>query len=122
MRWLHGNYVAHYNVAELDNIQQVKDIFVDGTDEMNWLFLSTSGVHGSYTTLDELEKFWDEPEDSENYHGHYITILVYHPRMVCSKYGDIEISREDIPWLRQMVTLTIEAIKESQVGNLKAQS
>lgn len=103
---------GHYTIDNLKNIDQVKEIFEDGPDEMNWLFLSTSGVHGSYETLDDIEADDDNTE-------HYITMLVVHPRMVWCKYGHLKIERKDIPWLRVMVTKTIEAVKDSQQGNLQ---
>lgn len=121
MRWHNQEQpiIPRYNVAELESIDEVKQLFENGPDELNWLFLSTSGVHGDNTTLDMLEANWDEPYGSDNYCGHNVTVLVHQPRLVCSRYGHLEIQREDIPWLRTMATLTIEAVIKSQQGNVE---
>lgn len=104
---------GHYSVDNLKDFSEIELIFADGPDEMNWIFLSTSGVHGSYETLDDVEANWD----SEG--GNYITVLAIHPRMVWSRYGHIEIPKKsDIQWLRQMATESLEAVKSSQQGNL----
>jgi len=81
-------------------------------DEMNWCFLSTSGIHGTYRTLDDIEA--PDSDDSPS----RITVLVVAPRMVRCGYGDIEVAGEDVPWLRRLVESTLSAVAESQRGNL----
>lgn len=109
----------HYEVKQMKSIEDVREIFDDLDDiswDMNWLFLSTSGVHGSYISLDDLES-WDETEEGYEW-PRFITILIVHPRLVVIRYGEILIQPEDVPYLRECVKRTIEAITKSQEGNL----
>ncbi|MCY4584281.1 MAG: hypothetical protein OXE50_16025 [Chloroflexi bacterium] len=93
----------------------IKSIFPDNrADKMNWLLCSTSGIHGSYTTLDEIEK---DPAFSE--YPKFITILIIQPRRCHLFYtGELEIrDNKDITWLRNMIESSIHHIIESQKGN-----
>lgn len=99
--------MSHYTVTEIRSMQELRGMFPDGqADALNWLFLSTSGIHGSYGTLDGWTP--DAP---------WITVLVLAPRMVRARYGEIEITAEDIPWLRRVVETTITEVAKSQEGN-----
>jgi hypothetical protein len=101
--------LPHYKLYPISSVHDVREIFPDGkADLMNWFFLSTSGVHGSYATLDDL------------YTGDYggsITMLVVQPRLVVVRYGEVEVEKDDIPFLRGLVTSTIQAVAQSQEGN-----
>ena len=85
---------------------------------MNWLFLSTSGVHGSYGKLDEVDEHrrelvadgFDEPPT--------ITFLALQPRTVRSRYGNVIVrTKEDEATLRRLVLETLAAVAASQTGN-----
>ena len=104
--WPHYKTIGHSHNDEQPRweVANLREITID---EMNWLVLSTSGVHGSYTTLDEL----DLPDD--------ITFLVIQPRLVVLHYGNVTVrNEEDRTWLREAVNKTLAAIKDSQEGNL----
>ena len=106
----------HYEVKHgIRSIADMKDYFPDGkATPLNWCFLSTSGVHGSYATLDGIH----EPEEGEKPFRH-ITVLIVQPRLVVMNYGNIDVENdEDEQWLRGLVRSTIEAVKKSQEGNL----
>lgn len=124
-------FATHYKIMALENMTQVYQIMPNPDDESvewmyayNWLFIGTSGVHGTYTTLDDIEENWDyienykgDPADAE--HTNLITVLILHPRTCVLKYGHLEVVRRgDIPYLRKCVAKTIKAILESQEGNL----
>lgn len=117
----------HYKIIELKNIQEVHDIFTeDVMYRLNWCFLSTSGIHGTYTTLQEIEDYLNKKEelditcnkDCNNCKmkdfdcSEYITILVVHPRTVTLKYGEMKITKEDIPKLRKYLINTIKKIND----------
>ena len=90
---------------------------------MNWLILSTSGIHGSYTTLDTLENDNGLDEDSlwKNDIA-TITAMIIQPRRCCIAYeGEMEIKRSDIPYLRTIVMKTLNGIVDSQLHNLPRQ-
>lgn len=110
----------------------VMSMFGDGLDyELNWLFVGTSGVHGTYRTLDdaeklltegrdredlskwELERGWDEPQDRVD-----VTIQIIHPRLVVMRYGELTITTvEQIDWLRDQVEKSIEGVLSLQEGS-----
>jgi hypothetical protein len=104
----------HYKVTKLDGMKDVRKVFEGETDfTLNWLFLSTSGVHGSYATLDEVfgEEYLNEDGSAS------ITAMVMMPRLVVMRYGEIRITQADVPFLRETVRKTMEGIAESQKGN-----
>jgi hypothetical protein len=81
-------------------------------DEMNWLFLSTSGVHGSYRTLKDVSGKIAAGETVE------VTFLVLQPRKVAVRYGNVLVRSEaEAHILRRLVDTTVHAIKLSQSGN-----
>ncbi len=105
----------HYKVEKISSIQEIRDFFDKTEDEetdftLNWLFLSTSGIHGSYATLDDL--------DFKNGFN-AITVLIVCPRLVVLRYGDIKITPDDIPYLQNLVKKSIAGIIKSQARNLK---
>jgi len=114
----------HYkNFENLKTIEDIKKHFPDGKcNEMNLFMASTSGVHGSYTTLDDIQKCYDKGCNCEEYdgfegHDFTLTVMIFHPRLVCIKYGNIEVAEKDIPYLRGLVASSVDAFDESQTGN-----
>ena len=98
------------NVKPIYSIQDVKPIFPTGkANSENWLLLSTSGSNGVYTTLDGIEAG----------EGQGITVLIIQPRLVCIFQGHSKIAKEDITYLRKLVSSTIRAIAISQTGNVE---
>ena len=77
---------------------------------MNWLFLSTSGTHGSYGTLDDAEEESEDP--------FYITALVVQPRIMNLHYGNGLFYKKEISWLRSVVKKTLGGVQLSQQGNI----
>ena len=140
---------GYYQISQLPEdtgIEALRAIFNDGGPvdyTMNWLFLSTSGVHGHYTALDAIEAEvprlthgcwkWDhdptcdcgapfDRDNPPNIHpdGRFsITVLVVKPRIVQTTYGTIYAHVDDIPWMREAVTKTVEGVALSQTGNVK---
>jgi len=104
----------YYKNHCLEGINHLKKIFPDGdANDLNWCVLSTSGVHGTYGTLDDLEKYFSSGE--LKYLS--ITALVIMPRVVSMLWGHIDITLEDIPYLRKLVTSSLRFMSESQTGN-----
>jgi hypothetical protein len=110
----------NWKIFRIEDMSTIRSIFPDGeADERNWLLCSTSGIHGSYTKMDEIARSWDVPkEDVERHVGHRLTVLVIHPRIVSMGYGDIKIQKEDIPYLMQLVQSSVRQIAQSQDGNM----
>lgn len=98
----------HYKVIEeRGGMAFLRELFADGPDDLNWLFLATSGVHGNYRTLDDIARD-GTPGD--------VTFLVVCPRLVVLRYGVAQVWPEDIAWLRATVAATLRAVAQSQEG------
>lgn len=111
----------HYEVEELRTMRDVKESFpLNRADHLNWLFCGSSGIHGTYRTLDEIEEIirGDNPETSALDNGkYYATVLVVHPRLCVLKYGEIQVGLPDVALLRRLVATTIDEVAKSQKGN-----
>lgn len=134
-----ARFWPNYEVIELRTIQEVKHIFgPDGVNvnQYNWCFVGLAGMHGTYMTLDELESVFDGTHErvSPTADGKaYVSILIVHPRLTVLKkpgveykkvtedqeaeYGEIPITKEDIPYLRTLVRKTLAEVHKSQEGN-----
>lgn len=98
---------GYWTISLATSAQDFIDMFPKGhADYLNWLFLSTSGIHGSYKTLDE----WT-PESPK------ITMLAICPRTLRMTFGDVEVTKEQIPILRRFVRQTLEEVAKTQEGN-----
>jgi len=98
---------AHYNifaVRDMNGMAALHEMFPDGTaDEMNLCIFSTSGVHGTYTTIEEAEANLAKAEDDEERGSPDVTFLIIHPRIVCMRYGNCEPrTPEDFAFLKKL--------------------
>jgi hypothetical protein len=105
---------AHYNIYEIDpenGVAALREMFPLGeANTMNFVLFSTSGVHGSYVTIEEieagLEKYGSDPEfgdeEPDDWLGNMLTVLIVQPRLVCMRYGNIAVKLADIPFLKQL--------------------
>lgn len=100
---------AHYNVFSAERgkeMDALRFMFKDAkADEYNLCLFSTSGVHGTYGTIEEAEAEMlrgnlnedGEPTTPE------VTFLVIHPKIVCLRYGNCQPkTAEDIVFLKQL--------------------
>ena len=113
-------FPPHYKVIALNSMAELRRIFPKGkANEDNWLVCSTSGVHGTYTTLDEIEHHVPDPDDEDDYQPTDVTVLVIQPNLCNLYYGEMyAVSPEDITFLRGVVASSINAIIRTQMGNL----
>lgn len=106
----------------------LKACFDNDRPDLNWLIGSTSGIHGSYTTLNDLENpeseyHQDMKAEGETYEQvignlEAFTILIIQPRVCRIIYGTIGIrSKEDFHWLRNKIDESVHEIRKSQEGN-----
>jgi hypothetical protein len=112
--------MSHYSIiASKGGMGLLRSMFPDGeANEMNFVLFSTSGVHGSYTTIEEIEtgiqKYGDSPEfDDEwpdDYPGDELTFLVIHPRVVAMIYGNAKVTLADIPFLKRLRQTSLAAV------------
>ena len=92
---------SHYSIIKLGGGDPVKArdalfaIFPEDTaNSLNFVLFSTSGVHGSYETIEDIEA--DLNDDSE------LTVLVVQPRIVALQYGRVRVTAGDIPRLKRL--------------------
>lgn len=103
--------MPHYKNFSLDkheqNINYLKKYFGEdcsNVDEMNLIMFSTSGVHGNYTTIEEIEySIKNKLTEYDDDYCKYITILIIRPRIVSMIYGNIHVETlEDIKYLKKL--------------------
>lgn len=90
-------------------MQVLRDLFPDAqADYMNFCLFSTSGVHGSYSTIEDAEAHILNPSDDTN---STLTFLIVHPRIVCLKYGNCEPqTADDIKFLKELRASSLLAV------------
>ena len=115
-RSVHGKSGGHYNNFYFQHgreMDALRAMFPEGeANEMNVVLFSTSGVHGTYTTIEEVEaglvKYGDKPvfgEDCdwpEDYHGNEVTVLIVQPRICTVRHGNASVTLADIPFLKKL--------------------
>lgn len=114
---------AHYNLFHiLAGIDSLKCIFPEGeANEMNFALFSTSGVHGTYTTIEEIElslqKYGESftPSETEDEPKDYaypeMTIQIIQPRICCLRYGTMKVTLADIPYLKKLRQSSWDAVQ-----------
>lgn len=82
-------------------MQALRAMFPDGTaDDLNVVLFSTSGVHGTYNTIEDAEAHIARPGEST---FSEVTYLVLHPRLVSLRYGTCTPeTRDDIDFLKKL--------------------
>jgi hypothetical protein len=98
---------VHYSVLTLacpsDGMASLRAMFPEAkADEMNAVLFSTSGVHGTYNTIEDAERHLrGETLDGEGYSE--VTFVILHPRMVAVRYGNCDPQdQDDIDFLKQL--------------------
>lgn len=88
----------HYSVLRVrdpsEGMAALRLMFPDGVaDDLNMVVFSTSGVHGSFHTIEEIEAGECKK----------LTFLIIQPRMVTLRYGTcIPETPEDFAWLKRL--------------------
>lgn len=89
-----------YDVHILNGIEELREFFPDGEcDEMNFVLFSTSGIHGSYQTIEDIEEIFKINNASSE---EELTTLIIQPRKVSMIYGNIKVKIDDIPFLKKL--------------------
>lgn len=70
-------------------------------DALNVALFSTSGIHGSYTTIEEIEEALARapdpfPDECD------LTVLVLRPRTCVLLYGRVRVGASDTSWLKRL--------------------
>lgn len=90
---------AHYNIfncSEANGMAGLRAMFPDGeANDLNVCLFSTSGVHGTYQTIEDAEK--------EKEPGASVTFLIIQPRIVCMRYGNcLPETTDDFAFLKKL--------------------
>lgn len=137
---------GHYNSSTMrykddDGVEHsswecLRGMFPNGNaNDLNFVLFSTSGVHGMYTTIEEIEhsltkygpapEFMEDPEINDDpphdvpddYSGGDLTVLIVHPRLASVRYGNIKVSLEDIPYLKKLRQSSWDVVQKIGQGN-----
>lgn len=86
-------------VHKIETIEELKNYFPEGeADGDNFCLFSTSGVHGHYGKIEDVEF----EENEEGWIDNKLTILVVQPRVVNLIYGHVEIEERDLDYLKKL--------------------
>ncbi len=112
---------AHYNIYSTRDtlgMPALREMFPSGqADEMNAVLFSTSGVHGTYSTIEEaeLDLARGNRDEDGNETTPSVTFLIIHPRIVCLRYGNCHPqTTDDIDYLKRLRESSWTAL--SQIG------
>jgi len=93
---VHGKDGGHYNnfgCRDEDGMAALREFFDDGkANELNQCLFSTSGVHGSYGTIEQAEREWlagCKYEDGEECIP-AVTFLIVQPRICTVRHGNCQ--------------------------------
>ena len=98
--------ILEYGILHGASIRWLREMFPKGAaNYLNFVLFSTSGVHGSYCTIEKAEatvQRGNKDEDGEDYHPQ-VTFLVVHPRIVALRYGNCSPQTdEDFAFLKRL--------------------
>lgn len=100
---------AHYSIVELKHekygMDALRAMFPEGkANSLNFVLFSTSGVHGTYATIElvEAEAYAGSSQKDEDI-CRSVTFLIVHPRLVCLRYGNCEPkTKDDFAFLKKL--------------------
>lgn len=103
---------AHYSIFAVttdDGMAVLRAFFPDAkADDLNLVLFSTSGVHGSYTAIEDAEQHLQSPSEETS---SIVTFLVLQPRMVSVSYGNCKPQNaDDIAFLKALRASSREAL------------
>jgi len=99
--------MSHYTVFSLKSgdgsgMDALRSFFPDAkVDDMNLILFSTSGVHGSYLTIEDVEGIINNKNEDNG--EPEVTFLIIQPRRVTLRYGQcIPKNADDIAFLKKL--------------------
>lgn len=91
-----------------DGWELLRAMFPTGEgNEMNFCLFSTSGVHGTYNTIEECEMYVKNPKELDEYNDpaycNMLTFVTVQPRIVCIRWGNIYVTTlEEVEYLKNL--------------------
>lgn len=104
-----GGHYNHFEVYTDRAMEFLHQWFPDGqANELNFALFSTSGIHGSYTTIEKVAKKLNDPDGI-----HEITFVVICPRLCTLYYGNLIVKTpQDIEFLAELRRTSWLAVQE----------
>lgn len=102
-------------VWQIKSMADIREVFPtpDDVSGLNFMLFSTSGVHGHYLTIEEVESELAGNVDPDD--GPYtptLTVMILQPRVVRFGYGNIEVEASDIEYLKALRQKSWDAVAE----------
>ncbi len=97
-----------FRARRILSVEELMVMFPRGVaDELNFCLFSTSGVHGTYSTVEDVERYIQSvPEDKrkcDDDRCDTITFLVIRPRSLIFNYGNVRVeTQNDVEILREL--------------------
>lgn len=95
-----GDYAVLGLTDQRNGMGVLREIFPNGeANYLNFVLFSTSGVHGTYNTIEEAEARVNGDMEA----CRKVTFLIIHPRLVTLRYGICEPeTQDDIDFLKKL--------------------
>jgi hypothetical protein len=87
-----------WRIESMDDIRRVFPT-LDDVNDLNFMLFSTSGVHGSYASIEDVEAELSgggDPDDGPP----KLTVMILQPRCVTFGFGHISVEAGDIDYLK----------------------
>lgn len=102
-----GGHYNNYGCRDEYGMRGLREMFPTGeANAMNVVLFSTSGVHGTYVTIEEVEAWVGKPDpldDSDEYAPRLVTFLIVHPRICTVRSGNCRPDTlDDIAFLKRL--------------------
>lgn len=115
-----GAHYNNYGCKSEDGMAALRVFFPQGkADAMNFVLFSTSGVHGTYGTIEEAEAMMErgnKDEDGED-GTPTVTFLIVQPRICCLRHGNCQPeSAADFEFLKMLRESSWTAVQEIGKG------
>jgi hypothetical protein len=104
---------AHYSIMRAANgsntMAMLRDMFPNAkADDLNFVLFSTSGVHGHYGTIEDVETHLTAPTEETICN---VTFVVVQPRLVALRYGNCTPeTKDDIDFLKRLRASSHEVV------------
>ncbi len=99
----------HYSIEKLDpetGMTVLREMFPSGeADEYQFVLFSTSGIHGSYLTIEDVAETLGTDEEEK------LTVMIVHHRTVFIQYGTIKIAASDVDFLKTLRASSVRAVE-----------
>jgi hypothetical protein len=115
---------GHYNIFKTSSpraaLAMLREWFPEeqSIDEMNIVLFSTSGVHGDYLTIEEIEADIKKYGRSKSLEDDYrrpareVTFLLVQPRLVSMTYGNVACeTKADVAFLKKLRDRSWKAVQ-----------